>query len=132
MGKTREFRITEVASALTGMLLCPIGDLYGILSYMVGRSVFTHEIPEACRLAGPAIIEQHPALDGLDLSHVTRENWRDEAAILEARFGATLALRPLGWNRIADADPVDTLIELVGEERVIVVDPSTPEEGAKG
>lgn len=88
----------------------------------------------ASRLAAPSVIAEHPDLDGLDLPHVTPENWRDEVAVLESRFGPTLTIHPVGWNRLADSDPITTLVDMVGEDRVIAVrvDRSTPEEGGTG
>lgn len=51
MGEGRSFPTVVVVSVVTGRLLCPIGDLYDVLSHLVGRPVFTHEIPEACPVA---------------------------------------------------------------------------------
>lgn len=122
MNEAREFRTAAVLSAVTPILLCPMGELYELLSFLVGRSVFTHEIPAAMRLASPSITAEHPELIGLDLSHVTPENWSTELALLEARFGVALALHPVGWNTLAEKSPIDTAVELFGKDRVIAVE----------
>jgi len=122
MSPEREFRTAAVLSAVYGWLLCDIGEVYDVLSFLTGRSVFTHELPSAGKQAAPHVFAQLPAIAGLELSHVTRENWREELAILEARFGPTLTLAPIGWNALADKSPLETLTEMVGEDRVIVVE----------
>lgn len=60
----KTFSIGAVATVSTGALLCQFEELYEILSHLVGRPVWTHEIPlylPRCRLL---LLEQLPFLAG--------------------------------------------------------------------
>lgn len=130
MTEVRTFPTLAVVSAVHGVLLCPLGDVYNVLSFLVGRSVFTHELPEAGRVSAPYVFAEHPALAAVDVSGINPENWQAEAAKIESRLGATVELHPVGWNTLADKSPVETAIEMVGEDRVVVVNlPESPEQG---
>lgn len=118
----RTFTLGQVLSVTTGMLCCEIGGVYEILNYMTRDSLFTHQLPRAMRECGPWLLRQHPALAEVDASGVTPENWRDWLAAQEARFGEMLDVEPIPQDDHTRRDPVAELAEMVGSERVIVVD----------
>jgi hypothetical protein len=117
----RTFTLGQILSVTTGRLLCKVGDLYDILNYMTGSSIFTHQIPSACEVVAPSIRAQHPALSGITAQEVTPKNWRGWMAAQEITFGAKRALVPLPAGMWPDADPVDGLGRMAGKGKVVVV-----------
>src|SRR5260370_296144 len=111
MSDAKEFPLAVVLTALTGRLLCPIGDLYGVLDYMTGESLMTHQLPRASEECKDPILIQHPGLadvtvpDGLD-SYEKVAEW---LAPLEARYGSTVALAPLADDDHIFIDPITEL-----------------------
>ena len=66
MTETREFPIEVVVTAITEIMLCELGSVYDVLSFLVGRSVFTHEIPGAIRECAEPVCERYPELRAKD------------------------------------------------------------------
>lgn len=126
----RPFTLGAVLSAMTGKLLTDLGEVYEILSWLTGRSIYTHEIGAAMRESHDALTDAFPDLAAIDVSSVNPETWRDLLAGWVEAHGPTRMVAPLGWNRLAEQSPIDTLVEMMGEDRVIVVDASP--EGTKG
>lgn len=48
-----KFKANVVLSVVDGRLLCDLDDLYKLLSYMLGWSIMTHEIPGCINLCRP-------------------------------------------------------------------------------
>lgn len=67
MNETKEFTIGAVLSATTGILLCPLGDLYAILNWMTGEDLMVHQLIRAGKRARPALLKQHPFLGGQEI-----------------------------------------------------------------
>lgn len=120
---TRPFTLGAVLSVTTGKLLCDIGEVYQILSWMTGRDIFTHEIPSANDQCQPALIEAFPELAAIDHSGVNPETWKAMLTDWVDTHGPTRDVSPLGWNRLKEQSPIDTLTEMVGRDRIIVVEP---------
>lgn len=117
----REFATEAVVSAITGRLICEIGAVYEVLSYLHGRSLYTHELPEAMRAA--LRCAALPAwLAALDHAHVTRDNWQAWRGALIAAHGPTVSLTPIKWSALAERSPIETAVEMFGEDRVIVAE----------
>lgn len=124
MSETKSFHLGDVLSMTTGRLVSPehMAGVYKIASYLVGRAVYTHEIPAAFRQCRDPLLDQHPQLRQVDDSGVTKDNWRAWLDQQVERFGSHLGVRPV-WTQLAEMDALETAVELVGEGRVIVVDP---------
>ncbi|MDX3575971.1 hypothetical protein [Streptomyces sp. FL07-04A] len=119
---TRTFALADVLSVTTEKLLSRrhMDGIYDILSFMTGQSLFTHQLPDACDKAKPALLAQHPHLtgvcpdDGLDQASLLA--WLTEA---ERVHGETIEVTPLsGWEH---RDPIEDLCDKVGAEKVFVV-----------
>ncbi len=118
----RMFPTAVVLSAIGDVLLCDIGEVYDLLSFLVGRPVFTHEIPSAGKLCRPHVEQQHPTLAGYDATGINRNNWSVRLAELVANYGGAFALTPIGWNDLAERHPLETLQDMVGDKPIIVVE----------
>lgn len=122
MSDTRSFALADVLSVTTEKLLSRrhMDGIYDILSYMTGQSLFTHQLPDACDKAKPALLEQHPQLadvcppDGMDQADLMA--WLVET---ERVHGETLDVTPL--NDWAHRDPIEDLCDKVGADKVFVV-----------
>ena len=118
------FDLGAVLSVTTSILLCSHGDLYEVLNFMTGDNLFTHQLPRAAKDCQPHILQQHPGLGAIDASDVTRENWEVFLSEQKRRFGDVVPLVPLAeWESI---DPVDEMVEMVGEDKVVVCSSEWP------
>jgi hypothetical protein len=134
---TREFDLSDILSVTTGRLVSSrhIAGVYDILNFLTGANLLTHQLPRACRLCAPAILQQHPALADSALQTATETycdslaGLSDEEAQLriaafvaaqQALYGVTLPLTALETE--ADfTDPVQDLREMIGPEKPILV-----------
>lgn len=118
------FSIGQVLTALTGRLLCSVDDLYAVLNYLTGESLYTHQLPRAFRVAAPHVAQQFPDLAVLDWSGVNQETWKSWLAEQEQRFGKTLTLEPLPTGAYEAQEPLSELAEMMGGiDRIIAIDP---------
>jgi hypothetical protein len=118
-----KFATNAVLSASTGTLLGDIGGVYEVMSYLVGRDVYTHELAYYGRRASAAIKAALPAIPVReDAQHVTPDNFRDELAKWEAQFGSEIDLPDSLRECLADdRDCISTAVEMVGKDRIITL-----------
>ena len=86
LAKPQRFPIAAVISAYTGRVVCDIGDVYKVLDYMTGESLFSHQIPRAAERARPHLLAQVPALARVDVANL-------DAMISKVHDGADRAAR---------------------------------------
>lgn len=91
----KTFSTGAALSVVTGRLLCELDELYAILSYVTGTSVYTHQLPRASREAGPHILAQYPQLAQFNASGITRDNWELRLTEFIGTFAATVLLEPM-------------------------------------
>lgn len=122
MTENRDFDLADILSITTGRLLSHrhIDGVYDILNHLTGDSLMTHQLPRAADTAGPALLEQHPQLAGIepprDISVSEIEQWLAQA---EETYGYTLPVTPLAqWEH---RNPLTELVEMVGDRPVIAV-----------
>lgn len=120
---TESFSLGAVLSITTGVLLCPMDDVYRILNFMTGDSLFTHQIPRASRECAPYLLNQFPALANVDASGVTPENWQTWLREQVAKHGDTFAVAPLPPGEHYQIDPISELVEKVHPDKIVVVKP---------
>lgn len=70
MSATKTFGIGPILTVTTGSLMCDLGDLYGILGWLTGEDLMTHQLPRASREAEGPLCEWFP-----DLATVTVPEW---------------------------------------------------------
>ncbi len=122
----KAFPIADVLSVVTGRLLVEdIGRVYGILNWMTGESLFTHQLPRVGREAEPAILAAHPELAEAvaEAEAVTPESWRTWLATWTERYGAELTIPKLTADQHERIGPVPELAETVHPDNIIVVSP---------
>lgn len=137
----REFPLGTVLTVVTGRMLSPDGmdGVYDILQYMTRNPVATHQIPRALSECRPYVIMQYPALGPLlvpsilmlDVALATGGDSAIKAAIV-ARWVAQVAsinalpaqleIEAIPADDCEARDPVEELAEMIGADRVIVVE----------
>jgi hypothetical protein len=112
MSDTKDFSLGAVLSATTGTLLCEIADLYEILNFLTGESLYTHQLPRAFKVCAPYVLQQHPDLVAVDTASITRENWRRWLATATKQYGKTRTLTPIPAGAYQAQDPIRELIDM--------------------
>ena len=126
----KHFGIGAILSVVTGRLVAEngIADVYSVLNWMTGESLFTHQLPRVSREAAPVILAAHPALQDActEAEQVTPDNWRSWLETWTKRYGATLPVPVLTATNHERIDPISELAEKVPPDRIAIVSP--PEE----
>ena len=105
-----EFPTSGVLSVTTGILMGDIGDVYGIVSFPIGRPAFTHELGHYAERAKRAILSVHPGLP----TAATSQDWQDVKDLAEAHFGKTFELDESLRDCLIDGKgPLSTLVEMM-------------------
>lgn len=125
MSETKEFPTEAVISAITGRLICEIGGVYEVLSWMTDGPVWTHQLPRVGREAWPVVTAMHPHLDVLAVESeaVTVETWQAWRDSCIDRFGPMIAVPRMNSDQHERIDPLSELAEKIHPDRIAVVDP---------
>lgn len=122
---TKRFPIADILTVTTGALLSHDGmdGLYRILNYLTGDSLMTHQLPAAADAMRPELLTQLPWLaEVVPPNDATTEQilqWRDWA---EAKHGTEHELTAPPSSIWGEHDPIQELVDTVGEDRVIAVE----------
>jgi hypothetical protein len=126
-----EVPTVALASSVTGFLLCDIGEVYRVIEQMTGIAPYTHQLPRMGRELAAHVKQHLPDFpdegDARDFP-VNRETVHAYADALVERFGETVAVPRLVSDR---RDPAAELVDMVGEQRVIVVSLGDSEDAGK-
>lgn len=123
----RSYGLDDVLSITTGRLLSRrhMAGLYDILNYMTGDNLMTHQLPRAATVCGPALLDQHPELRDVEPPNgdsVTQEELFTWLDLTEERHGKLLSVQPLAPGAWESRNPIEELIDMVGPEKVAVVE----------
>lgn len=120
--QTRTFDLGTVLSITTGKLLSNIDNVYEILDYMTGDSLFTHQLPRASRECEPIILRQYPQLKDIDANSVNTENWKEFLDEQVSKYGNSFEIIPVGLFEHKFIDPITEAIDMMGgEDKVIPI-----------
>lgn len=74
---SREFTLGQILNITTGLMLTGWDDIYSILNYMTGTSLYTHELPAAARQATSLLLETFPQLSTIVVptQEYINKNW---------------------------------------------------------
>lgn len=128
MSETKAFPTAVVLSTITGRLLCDIGGVYEVLSWMTGESVFTHQLPRISREAEPVILAAHPHLREAvrEAALVTTENWQDWRDRWILCYGHEIAVPKMTAAEHKAIDPISELQAMAPNAKAaiaVVIDP---------
>lgn len=118
----RNFKIEVVLSAIGGVLLCKMDEVYEVLNFLTRDDLFTHQLPRAGKVCRMPVFNQHPFLKEIQLDHINSENVWDELAAIKAKYPNEILLTPIeNWHSI---NPIEEAVQMMGgEDKVIVVNP---------
>ena len=118
-----KFATDAVLGTSTGRLLGDIGGIYKVISLLIGRDAYTHDLAFYGRRASAALKAALPDLPvEKDAEHVTGENYRECLAAWEKQFGPEIDLPDSLRDCLADdKNAIETLSEMVPAEKIIVV-----------
>lgn len=112
--ETKDFNSLAVASATTGVLLLQdFGKVHECVTWVLGREVWTHELPGCAKETTAAILAQYP-----DMPTVCADDWKETAADVMERYGASISL--IRGNTERTMSPAETLTMLVDDPKKIV------------
>jgi len=113
-----KFATHAVLSASTGILMGDIGDLYEVAAFLVGRPVFTHELPHYGERIAAALHICHPSLP----ENAPNGTWQKVRDDFIAEHGEEFELNPCLDAVLADdKNPVETLKEMGFGDPLIVL-----------
>jgi len=118
-----KFPTYAVLSTSTGVLLGDIGGVYGVVSFLIGRDAYTHELAIYGRRASAAIKAALPDLPiAKDAEHVNGGNFRKHLAKWEDRFGAEIELPESLRDCLADdKTALETAQEIFPADKIITI-----------
>lgn len=119
----KDFPTEAVISAATGMLICPIDQVYEVSAYMAGEPVWTHQLPRVSREIGASLRARRPDLLATfdEAKEVTPDNYRDYLARFLDRHGPTISVSPMSEDQHESIDPVSEMAEMVPPDRIITI-----------
>ena len=122
---TTEFHIGTVLSITHDRFLSPdgVGALYGILNWMTGDDLFTHQLPRAARECKPFLLAQYPQLSSVIVPQMsTVEELDNFLATLYNEHGITKSVAPIPTGSHARISPLTELKMLRPDVPVILVE----------
>lgn len=123
---TRDFHIGDILSITSGKLVSPthIGGVYGILGWMSGESLMTHQLPRVSEECAPFLKAQHPDLAAV----VVPDTVNSEESLLfwlaeqTAIYGESRPVRPLRPEDHTEIDPFAEIAMMRPDLPVIAVE----------
>ena len=125
MNENMKFDLGTVLTITTGILLTKIDNVYKILDYMTGDSLFTHQLPRVSRECEPILLKQFPQLKGIDVSDVNSDNWNDFLQKQIEIFGNEFEVIPVSLFEHQHIDPLEELESMVDPSKIIVLNPES-------
>lgn len=94
MSETRDFPTAVIASLSSGFLLCKFSEMHEAAEYLMGHPIWTHHFAnkELWREMQQTIAAQCHGMPGED-ADITKENWQQRKAEIEAQLGPTVRIR---------------------------------------
>lgn len=116
----KKFKIEVVLSAINGILLCQIGEVYDVLTFLTGDNLFTHQLPRAGRVCRIPVFKQHPFLKEIDTSDINTENWKEKLEAIKVNHPNEIELSPIkNWTHI---NPTEEAVDMMGGDKSKVIE----------
>lgn len=103
MVETRDFDPRIIGSITTGVVLIEgFGQVHEAMEFVMGRPIWTHEIPGESAEMRRLVLEQVP-----DMPTELTGTWQETAQALLDRYGAAISIRK--GETVRTKDPLQTL-----------------------
>lgn len=126
MTETREFHISSVISAATGIHVAidGVGAFYEILGFMTGSTPMTHQLPRLSRECEPSLRAQHPALTSEPIPEIgSLEDVQAWMETLYPKYGERVTVQALEPTDHTDIDPFSELKMIRPDMPIIAISP---------
>jgi hypothetical protein len=67
MTDTRAFNVGAILTVIGGPFMCDIGEIYGLLGWMTGEDLMTHQLPRASRECEGFLRATFPDLTAIEI-----------------------------------------------------------------
>lgn len=137
---TKKFSLATILTITTSRFLCSFDELYGILGFMTDSEPMTHQLPRVGDECRPYLFEWFPelvaasndtgSLDGLLEADTTREKKQAIATFLSQLqtkypdLKSEYTVDRIPEHAHVERNPIEELEEMVGPEKVVVVQTS--------
>lgn len=120
---SREFHLGDILSVTGDKLVSPrlIDGVYDIMGFLTGQTLWTHQLVVMHGECRRELLRQHPDLEAIDDSTVTRENAFQWLDMQIAKYGEKRLVSPILFCE--QRDPLSDLIGMVGKDKVTVIEP---------
>lgn len=112
--RSATFSTAQILSVATGVLVCPIEEVYDILNWMTGDNLFTHQLPRAARWAAPILRLQMPWLNAVHADSVGPQNWQLWLAECVRLYRAKHVVTMLESSEWEHRNPIVEAAEMMG------------------
>lgn len=112
---SKNFKLGQVLTVTSGVLLCSVDELYEILNYLTNDNLYTHQLPRAAEIAKPQLLAKFPELNVLIPEINTEEQvekYIDD--LINSGLKKEYLLEPVnGWT---PRDPIIELVEMMNKK----------------
>ncbi len=117
---SKQFDLGAILNITTGILFTSMDDVYEVLNYLTGDSIFIHQIPRVMDAAKPYVLSLHPELEGVGVG-VAINSFEDAKAFVDEQkkiYGNKLSLTPMSkTDGYSHVDPIEEAIEIKSGRR---------------
>ena len=115
----KEFDLGAILNITTKRLFTSMEDVYEVLNYLTGDSIYTHQLPRVMPIAKAYVLSLHPELTGVG-DTVEINSFDDAKAFINEQkkvFGNKLPLSPMGkTDGYSYVDPIEEAIDMTSEK----------------
>ena len=120
---SKVFNLGTVLTITSGIVLCPVDEIYEILNYMTGDNLMTHSLPRAMDICQEPLLEQFSELRGIKVPEMTGQEecskWLDS---ISDKYGRVFVVSPLKEGVYKYVDPIEELVDMAGADKMIIVE----------
>lgn len=124
MTSSKAFHLGDILSITSDILVSPrlMDGVYGILNWMTGDDLMTHQLPRAARQCKGPLLAQHPDLASVQVPEGIRgaelHAWLAEQVAL---YGETRDVTPLAAGEYTHVDPLSEFRTVAPQAEIIAV-----------
>jgi hypothetical protein len=114
--KKQVFKLSAVLSIAGDKLMGDMDDVYTILNFMSGDTLFTHQLPRVAMECRPYLLKQHPWLKEYIKKYepkVTSESYKEILNECESKWGKEIIISTIPKRSHVVKNPIQELDDLV-------------------
>lgn len=123
---TKTFHLGDLLSVTDGHLVSPdhMGGVYSVVDYVTGEQHMTHQLPRACDVVKPWLLQQHPWLADITVPDDLRskEAFESWLAVATQSHGSFHAVEQMPLGMYVGREPIAELREMAPHAQIIEVE----------